>query len=83
LIFNQEDKVHRLPVDDVSTLGLNRYEAVIVASQHARNLNNRRLRSLEKMEENPAVEIEVRKITMVALKDLLEGKVKFTRSDSM
>ena len=75
--------MHRLPVDDVTTLGLNRYEAVIVASQHARNLNNRRLRSLEKMEENPAVEIEVRKITMVALKDLLEGKVKFTRSDSM
>lgn len=75
--------MHKLPVDDVSALGLNRYEAVIVASQHARNLNNKRLRSLEKMEENPQVEIEVRKITMVALKDLLEGKVKFTRSDSM
>ncbi len=75
--------MHSLPVDDVRALGLNRYEAVIVASQHARNLNNKRLRSLEKMEENPAVEIEVRKITMVALKDLLEGRVKFTRSDSM
>jgi len=75
--------VHSLPVDDATALGLNRYEAVIVASQHARNLNNKRLRSLEKMEENPAVEIEVRKITMVALKDLLEGRVKFTRSDSM
>lgn len=75
--------MHSLPVDEVVALGLNRYEAVIVASQHARNLNNKRLRSLEKMEENPAVEIEVRKITMVALKDLLEGRVKFTRSDSM
>ena len=75
--------MHRLPIGDLTKLGLNRYEAVIVASQHARSLNNRRLRSLEKMEENPAVEIEVRKITMVALKDLLEGRVKFTRADSM
>ena len=75
--------MHRLPIGDLTKLGLNRYEAVIVASQHARSLNNRRLRSLEKMEENPAVEIEVRKITMVALKDLLEGRVMFTRADSM
>ncbi|MEW6413475.1 MAG: DNA-directed RNA polymerase subunit omega [Candidatus Zixiibacteriota bacterium] len=75
--------MHRLPIDQLEKLGLNRYEAVIVASQHARGLNNKRLRSLEKMEENPAVEIEARKITMVALKDLLEGRVKFTRSNSM
>lgn len=73
----------RLPVDDLDKLNLNRYEAVIVASQHARSLNARRLRALEQMEEDPAVDIEPRKITMVALKDLLEGKVKFTRSDSM
>lgn len=75
--------MHRLSVEELEKLGLNRYEAVIVASQHARSLNNRRLRSLAQMEENPAVEIEPRKITMVALKDLLEGKVKFTRSNSM
>ena len=75
--------MHRLPIDELKKLVLNRYEAVIVASQHARSLNNKRLRSLEKMEENPSVEIEARKITMVALKDLLEGRVKFTRSNSM
>ena len=75
--------MHRIPIEELEKLGLNRYEAVIVASQHARSLNNRRLRSLERMEENPLVEIEARKITMVALKDLLEGRVKFTRADSM
>ena len=65
--------MHRLSIEQITKLGLNRYEAVIVASQHARSLNNKRLRSLEKMEEKD----------MVALKDLLEGRVKFTRSYSM
>lgn len=73
----------KLLVEDLKKLGLNRYEAVIVAAQHARNLNTRRLRALERMEENPDIEIEPRKITMVAFKDLLEGRVKFTKTDSM
>jgi len=75
--------MEKLPLEKLDNLGLNRYEAVIVASQHARHLNAQRLRKLEQMEENPEVDIDSRKITMVALKDLLEGRVKFTRSDSM
>ncbi|KAA3635467.1 MAG: hypothetical protein DWP97_04695 [Calditrichaeota bacterium] len=75
--------MHSLPISELEKLGLNRYEAIIVASQHARHLNNVRLKTLEKMEENPELEIESRKITMVALKDLIEGRVKFTRSDSI
>jgi len=75
--------MHRLSLEELKKMNLNRYEAVIVASQHARSLNNKRLRDLEKMEENPDIEIESRKITMVALKDLLEGKLKFLRPDSM
>ncbi len=73
----------KLPLEELEKLNLNRYEAVIVAAQHARHLNAQRLRKLEQMEENPEVDIDSRKITMVALKDLLEGRVKFTRSDSM
>ncbi len=73
----------KLPIEELEKLHLNRYEAVIVAAQHARHLNEQRLRKLEQMEENPEVDIDSRKITMVALKDLLGGKVKFTRSDSM
>jgi len=69
----------KLPLNELEKLNLNRYEAVIVAAQHARQLNAQRLRQLEQMEENPEVQIDPRKITMVALKDLLEGRVKFTR----
>ncbi|MFQ5499091.1 MAG: DNA-directed RNA polymerase subunit omega [Candidatus Zixiibacteriota bacterium] len=70
-------------IDGIEKLGLNRYEAVIVAAQHARNLNAARLAALEQMIEDPEVDIEARKITMVALKEVLDGKVKFRRSDSM
>jgi len=73
----------KLPLEELEKLNLNRYEAVIVAAQHARHLNAQRLRKLEQMEEDPEVQIDSRKITMIALKDLLEGRVKFTRSDSM
>lgn len=62
---------------------LNTYEAVIVASQHARWLNSQRLAQLERMEEDPTIDIDSRKITEVALQDVLNGRVKFTRSDSM
>jgi DNA-directed RNA polymerase omega subunit len=68
-----------VPTDDFKKLSCNRYEAVIVAAQHARHLNMVRLASLEKMEEDATVDIEARKITMVALKDLLEGKLHFER----
>jgi DNA-directed RNA polymerase omega subunit len=72
----------KLPLEDLEKLGLNRYEAVIVAAKHARHLNTQRLRTLELMEEHPEVDIEARKMTMVALKDLLEGKVNFQRTDT-
>ena len=75
--------MHKISLKDLKNHGINKYEAIIVASQHARHLNNVRLHTLEKLEENPELEIESRKITMVALQDLLDGKVKFTRSDSM
>lgn len=67
----------------LNSLKLNRYEAIIIASQHARRLNTERLERLERLEEDPNIELDPRKITMIALKDLLDGRVKFTRSDSM
>jgi DNA-directed RNA polymerase omega subunit len=60
----------------------NRYEAVIVAAQHARHLNNKRLAKLQQIDEgNYEVDIEARKITAVALNELMEGKVQFVRSE--
>ena len=61
----------------------NRYEAVIVAAQHARQLNAHRLSKLAQAQEGDVPEIEARKITIVALRDLIDGKVKFERSDTM
>ena len=71
-----------LPMDEVDKVAENRYEAVIIAAQHARRLNMQRLARLEQLEEGGEVDIEARKITMVALKDLVEGKVNFERSDT-
>ncbi len=70
-------------IEGLKKIELNTYEAVIVASQHARRLNTKRLAQLERLGEDPSVDLETRKITAVALKEVLEGKVKFIRSDSM
>ncbi len=75
--------MNKIRVEDIDKVGLNRYEAVIVAAKHARRLNAKRLKALELMEENPEVELDSRKISMVALQELVEGKVKFERPDSM
>ena len=69
--------------EDLRKLGLNRYEAIIVAAQHARHLNTDRLNRLERLEDDPSIDLDPRKITMVALKDVMEARVKYTRSDSM
>ena len=72
----------KIEVEGLDKVTRNRYEAVIVAAQHARHLNAVRLRKLEQMEVEPEIDIESRKITMVALKNLIEGKVNFVRSDT-
>lgn len=70
-------------VENVDKVTRNRYEAVIVAAQHARHLNALRLAKLKRLnEEDTGADIESRKITMVALRNLVEGRVKFERKDS-
>jgi DNA-directed RNA polymerase subunit K/omega len=73
----------KVSLEGLTELGLNRYEAVIVAAQHARRLNSKRLAQLELMEEDPSIDIDSRKITMRALRGVVSGEVKFERSDSM
>ena len=71
------------PIDDLDDVTLNRYEAVIVTSKHARNLNAKRLAKIARMvEEVVEVDIEARKMTAVALRDVMEGKVNFERTDT-
>ena len=69
--------------DGFEKMGLNTYEAVIIASQHARRLNVKRMAQLELLEEDPTLDIESRKIPHLALRDLLDGKLKYKLSDSM
>lgn len=75
--------MNKVNLEEIERQGLNRYEAVIIASRHARTLNSKRLRLLERMPEDPDIQIDSRKVSMIALLDLLEGKIKFSRSDSM
>ena len=75
--------MEKVNIEELTKLGLNRYEAVIVASQHARILNSRRLKLLERMPDDPTIEIDSQKISMKALCELLDGKVKFNRPDSI
>lgn len=71
------------PLEDLDKITRNRYEAVLVVSKHARYLNTRRLARLARLgEEIAEVDIEARKMTAVALREVMEGKVKFVRTDT-
>jgi len=71
-----------VPIEEASQLELNPYEMVILSSRHARHLNAKRLATLAQLQEGDSeVLIEPRKMTAVALRELLEGKVQFERSD--
>jgi DNA-directed RNA polymerase subunit K/omega len=61
-------------LDDVT---LNHYEAVLIASKRARLVNVKRLQQLEMMNEDSEYNIDYRKVTTVALEDLLTHKIKF------
>ncbi len=64
--------------EELDKLTENRYEAVLLAAQRARQINAFRLAQLERLGENAEV-IDGRKVTTVALQDLMSGKVKFRR----
>lgn len=68
-----------VPLDLFDELTENRYQAVLVASQRARQLNQVRLAKLEMLNKDNAdrIEIDGRKVTFRALQDCLEGKVEF------
>ena len=61
-------------LDDVT---LNHYEAVLIASKRARLVNVKRLQQLEMMNEDSEYNIDYRKVTTVALEDLLTHKINF------
>lgn len=67
---------------DLDKITTNRYEAVIVTSRRARYLNTKRLATLARMENDPDLVIDTRKITGLAMKDFVDGKVTYTKPDN-
>lgn len=68
-----------LPLDEIDEIARNRYEAVLMASKRARQLNAVRLAKLEMLTKENAdkIEIDGRKVTAIALRDCLEGRVRY------
>nr|MBN2276682.1 DNA-directed RNA polymerase subunit omega [candidate division Zixibacteria bacterium] len=70
----------RVSFKDVDKMTKNRYEAVLIAAQRARQINSMRLAQLERMAEED-ITIDGRKVTTIALQDLAQGKLKFRRTE--
>ena len=68
-----------VPLDMLFELTRNRYEAVLIASQRARQLNAIRLAKLEMLSQENVdkVDIDGRKVTAMALQDCVDGKVQY------
>jgi DNA-directed RNA polymerase omega subunit len=69
----------KVSFEDIDKLTRNRYEAVLIAAQRARQINSIRLAQLERMAEED-VTIDGRKVTSIAMNDLADGGVKFRRT---
>jgi DNA-directed RNA polymerase omega subunit len=68
-------------LDEVDKVTKNRYEAVLIAAQRARQINSMRQAQLERMAEEE-INIDSRKVTSIALQDLSEGKIKIRRNQT-
>lgn len=64
-----------IPLEEVNKVSRNRYEAVLVAAQRSRQINSLRLALLERMVEEDVI-IDGRKVTTIALRDLIDGRIK-------
>ncbi len=67
-------------IEEIDKITKNRYEAVLIAAQRARQINAFRQAQLERMVEEE-VNIDSRKVTSIALQDLSEGVAKFKRNN--
>ncbi|HDL03393.1 MAG TPA: DNA-directed RNA polymerase subunit omega [candidate division Zixibacteria bacterium] len=67
--------------EDIDKLTRNRYEAVLITAQRARQINSMRLAQLERMAEEDVI-IDGRKVTSIAISDIASGKAKFRKTNS-
>jgi len=66
-------------VEEIEKIADNRYEAVLLAAKWSRKLNAERKAKEELSEEEEVPQPPEPKVTSVALKDLVEGTIKFER----
>jgi len=67
-------------LEEVNKVSRNRYEAVLIAAQRSRQINSLRLALLERMAEED-VDIDTRKVTTIALRDLIDGNIIINRPE--
>jgi DNA-directed RNA polymerase omega subunit len=73
-----------VPLDLLNDLTPNRYEAVLIAAQRARQLNAIRLAKLQMLSQENVdkIDLDGRKVTASALQDCIEGKVQYQRPEA-
>jgi DNA-directed RNA polymerase omega subunit len=64
-------------LDELDDIADNRYAAVLIAAKRARKLNEKRLKEQEQLVEEEKVESPGEKVTIKALEELLQRKIKF------
>lgn len=68
-------------LEDFRKFTTNRFEAIIVAAKYARKVNEILIQK-EEMAQGEEVKPRMEKIVSLALKEVLEGKIKFERPKS-
>lgn len=58
-----------------------RYAAVLIAAKRARKLNEKRLKEQEQLVDEEKADDSLKKVTVQALEELLEKKIKFEYPD--
>jgi DNA-directed RNA polymerase omega subunit len=66
-------------LEDIKKNSTNMYEAVLIASKRARQLNEERIQKLEMMPQDDSIDVDPRKVTEIALRDLADGKLRVDR----
>jgi DNA-directed RNA polymerase omega subunit len=68
-------------LNNLEALTGTRYAAVLIAAKRARKLNEKRLKEQEQLVDEEKADDSLKKVTVQALEELLEKKIKFEYPD--
>ncbi|MCK4857000.1 MAG: DNA-directed RNA polymerase subunit omega [candidate division Zixibacteria bacterium] len=69
-------------LDKLDGIALNRYQAVLLAAKRARQINEERLAAMQMMTEDSEEPIDYRKVTTIALEQLLNGDITLKKKEN-